>query len=55
MVPDGKAGLVAEPIRSITGRKIIEYFKKGEGYFLPNLVIEKQKYSWDNIVEGVIN
>ena len=55
MVPDGKAGLVAEPTAASLAEKIIEYFKKGEGYFLPNLVIEKQKYSWDNIVEGVIN
>ncbi|MGN6801358.1 MAG: glycosyltransferase family 4 protein [Ginsengibacter sp.] len=54
MVPDGKAGLVAEPtVESIT-EKITEYFEKGEAYFLPFLLEEKKKYSWKNMVNAII-
>jgi hypothetical protein len=33
---------------------IIEYFNKGEQYFLPNLREEKKKYSWDIFLEKTI-
>ncbi|MGN6603946.1 MAG: glycosyltransferase family 4 protein [Ginsengibacter sp.] len=55
MVPDGKAGLVAEPtVESIT-EKITEYFEKGEAYFLPFLLEEKKKYSWKNMVDAILD
>lgn len=42
MVPDGKAGLVAEPTAESLAEKIIEYFEKGENYFMPGL-LKKRK------------
>ncbi len=50
MVPDDKAGLVAEPDAGHLAEKILEFFKKGEAYFLPGLRSEKKKYSWDNMI-----
>ena len=34
-------------------KMIIEYFKKGEAHFLPYLVEEKKKYSWDKQTETI--
>ncbi len=55
LVPDGKAGLVSEPDAASLAEKIMLFFKKGAPHFLPHLVEEKKKYSWDNLVEGIIN
>ena len=54
MVPDGKVGLVAEPSAVSIAAKIKEYFQKGEQFFLPNLKEEKKKYSWDLMVNEII-
>ena len=43
LVPDNKAGLVAEPVAASLAQKIKEYFNKGENYFLPHLLEEKKK------------
>lgn len=55
MVPDNKAGLVAEPDPVSLSKKIIEYFDKGPLFFLPGLKEEKTKYSWDNMVSAILN
>lgn len=55
LVPDGKAGLVAEPTAVSLAEKIITFFKKGESGFMPYLLQEKKKYSWDKLVEGILN
>ena len=54
MVPDKKAGLVAEPNAEDVAEKILEYFRLGENYFLPHLREEKKKYSWNNMVQAII-
>ncbi len=54
LVPDKKAGLIAEPNENDIAEKIIEFFQLGENYFLPHLREEKQKYSWNNLVQAVI-
>ncbi len=54
LVPDNKVGLVAEPNAISIAKKIIEYFEKGEQYFLPYLIDEKKKYSWQNMTESII-
>lgn len=54
MVPDGKAGLHAAPNPASIAEKIIEYFKSGKEHFLPGLKEEKKKYSWDNMVNGIL-
>ncbi len=55
MVPDNKAGLVAEPTAASLAEKIIEYFEKGENYFMPGLLEEKKKLSWTKMVESILN
>ncbi len=54
MVPDNKAGLVAEPTAESLALKIIEYFDKGENYFLPHLIEEKKKLSWSKMTESIL-
>ncbi|HRP56519.1 glycosyltransferase [Agriterribacter sp.] len=53
MVPDGKAGLVAEPDAASIAEKIMEFYKTGEDHFIPGLREEKNKYTWDNMVEAI--
>ena len=33
---------------------IIEYFEKGENYFLPHLLEEKKKFSWAKMTESIL-
>lgn len=53
LVPDDKAGLVAEPNASSIAEKILEYFVKGDTHFLPHLVEEKKKLSWSKLTESI--
>jgi glycosyltransferase involved in cell wall biosynthesis len=53
LVPHEKAGLVVEPEpTSITGG-LLKFYELGENYFIPHLRIEKQKYSWANMVNAI--
>jgi glycosyltransferase involved in cell wall biosynthesis len=54
MVPDKKVGLVASPDPQSIAEKIVEYFNLGEDYFLSNLIEEKKKYSWKNLIEAIL-
>ncbi len=54
MVPDNRAGLVAEPNAESIAEKIREYFQKGEDHFLPYLKEEKKKYSWDVMTNEIV-
>lgn len=54
MVPDNKAGLVAEPNAESLAKKIAEYFEKGEAYFLPHLLEEKKKLSWARMTASIL-
>jgi len=54
LVPDNKAGLVAEPNAESIAKKIIEYFDKGENYFLPHIIEEKKKLSWTTFVDNIL-
>ena len=54
LVPDKKAGLIAEPNPEDIAEKIIEYFQLGENYFLPHLREEKKKYSWNHMVQAIL-
>ena len=54
MVPDKKAGLVAEPTALSLAQKIQEYFKTGETHFLTHLLEEKKKFSWTKLVESIL-
>jgi glycosyltransferase involved in cell wall biosynthesis len=53
LVPDGKVGLVVEPNPAAIANGIIKFYQLGEQYFIPHLRIEKQKYSWANLVKAI--
>ncbi len=54
MVLNDKVGLIAEPTAASIAAKITEYFQKGEAHFLPYLIEEKKKYSWDVMVDEIL-
>ena len=55
LVPDNKVGLVAEPDAASIAQKIIIYFEKGEGYFLPHIIEQKKKLSWAKLLEAIFD
>ncbi len=55
MVPDYKSGLVAEPNALSIAEKIEELFSLGENFFLPHLREEKKKYSWEILVNTIVD
>ncbi len=52
-VPDGKAGLVAEPNAKDIAEKILRLYQLGEDHFLPGLREEKKKYSWSVLTDTI--
>ncbi len=55
LVPHEKVGLITEPNPESLAVSILEYFKVGEAHFLPFIKQEKQKYTWNNMVDAIIN
>jgi len=55
MVPDGRAGLVAEPEARSIADHIIEFYRLGEEHFFPGLKEEKKKYSWKVFCEQILD
>jgi len=55
LVADKKAGLIAEPNADDLAKKIIEYFELGEQHFLSHIREEKKKYSWNSMVQAIID
>jgi glycosyltransferase involved in cell wall biosynthesis len=53
LVPHKKAGLVVEPNASSVATGILQFYELGEYYFIPHLRVEKQKYSWANMVNTI--
>lgn len=54
MVPDKKVGLVAEPNANSIAEKIVELYELGENFFIPHLVEEKKKYSWQTLCDTIV-
>ncbi|WP_300599004.1 glycosyltransferase [Niabella sp.] len=54
LVPHMKSGLVAEPEPASIANAIREYFRLGETHFIPHLRSEKEKYSWDHLVNAIV-
>lgn len=54
LVPDGKAGLIAEPNPPSIAEKMQQLLNLGKEHFLPGLQDEKKKYSWKNLVDGIL-
>jgi len=55
LVPNEQVGVVAEPNAQDIAIKILNLYKLGESYFLPNLREEKQKYSWAVLTQTIRN
>jgi len=53
-VPHEKAGLVAGPEPASLAAAIERYFELGEQYFIPHLREEKKKYSWEALVNALV-
>ncbi len=53
LVPHEKAGLVVEPTPRAIAGGITRFYQLGEQYFIPHLRVEKQKYSWANLVKAI--
>jgi glycosyltransferase involved in cell wall biosynthesis len=54
LVPHEKVGLVCEPEPASLAAAITRYFELGEQYFIPHLRSEKEKYSWHNLVNAIL-
>ncbi|CAN5559166.1 glycosyltransferase family 4 protein [soil metagenome] len=55
MVPHEKAGLVCEPNAASLAMAIDGFFNKVKDYFMPGLLEEKKKLSWERMVEALID
>lgn len=53
-VPHDKVGLVVEPNVNAIAKGIIQLFEKGVDHFLPNLITEKKKYSWEQMRQSFL-
>ena len=54
LVPNEKAGLVAEPNAESLAAAIQRFYQLGETYFLPHLRTEKQKFTWGHLVDAIL-
>jgi glycosyltransferase involved in cell wall biosynthesis len=54
MVPNGKVGLVADANAASIAQKIEEYFNTGKSFFVPHLIIEKEKYTWKKLTDAIL-
>lgn len=54
LVPNEKVGLVCEPNPDSIADAIVRFYALGEEYFIPHLRTEKQKYTWNKLVEAII-
>ena len=55
LVPDKKVGLIAEPNPTSIADKIVDYFSMGKDYFIPGLIEEKKKYSWEVMTNEILS
>lgn len=55
LVPHRQAGLVVEPNADALAAGISEFYQLGEDYFIPHLRREKEKYSWSNMVNTILD
>lgn len=53
LVPDEKTGLVVAPEPKAIADGILKFYQLGENYFIQHLRIEKQKYSWVNMINTI--
>lgn len=54
MVPDGKVGYVVKPVVTEITEAIYKFYKKNnESKFVQEVILEKKKYSWNNLTNAI--
>jgi len=53
-VPHEKVGLVVYPDEESIAQGIEKLYELGENYFIPNIQLEKKKYSWEKMAENFL-
>ena len=53
-VPHDKVGLVVEPNSISIAKGIIQLYEKGTTHFMPHLITEKKKYSWEQMRQSFL-
>jgi glycosyltransferase involved in cell wall biosynthesis len=54
LVPHEKVGLIAEPTPGSIADAILRFYQLGDNYFIPHLRAEKNKYSWQTLIEAIM-
>jgi glycosyltransferase involved in cell wall biosynthesis len=54
LVPDGRVGLIAEPHPASIAEKIHAFFQEDSAAYIEHIKAEKQKYSWSNMVNAIM-
>jgi len=54
LVPHERVGLVVRPEPRSIADALLRFFELGSHHFIPHLHIEKEKYSWDKLINTVI-
>ena len=54
LVPDGKVGVVTTPDPESIATGIERLYEKGTDYYLPFLIEEKKRYSWDRFAKAIV-
>lgn len=55
LVPNGKVGVVVEPNPTAIAQGITQLYQVGEMHYIPYLVENRKKYSWNVLVEKITN
>jgi glycosyltransferase involved in cell wall biosynthesis len=53
-VPHDKVGLVVEPSSKAIADGILQLYERGSAHFLPHLIEEKKKYSWEQMRQSFL-
>jgi glycosyltransferase involved in cell wall biosynthesis len=53
-VPHDKVGLVVEPNPSAIAKGILQLYDRGTAHFMPHLISEKKKYSWEQMRQSFL-
>ena len=53
-VPHDKVGLVVEPNSKSIAEGIIQLYDRGTAHFMPHLITEKKKYSWEQMRQSFL-
>ncbi len=53
-VPHDKVGLVVQPNPSSIAEGIVQLYDRGTAHFLPHLITEKKKYSWEQMRQSFL-